>query len=132
MNNLSLSSLSIEHHKIKEKNEFIDYLYLSNLNNEVKLKNIMEFGYISYYYSKKDKSVSILHLFIQPSLRNKGYGSLLIKECIKKCKNTYRSKLIFYIDDMSDRYLQQNNIYIKLGFRYISEGDGPEMIAKFD
>lgn len=128
-------SLSIKHYRLKEKNEFIDYLYLSNSNSRDKVKDMMDFGYISYYYSKKDKSVSILHLFVELSYRNNGYGTLLIKECIKKCKQSLGNELdntiTLYVDDMSDRYLKSNNIYVNLGFTYVSKGDGPEMIGKF-
>lgn len=58
----------------------------------------------------------------------KGCGSALMvfasKEAIK------RGITEITLDDCSDRYNQKHNLYLKMGMKYVSVGDGPEMVGK--
>lgn len=79
-------------------------------------------SYIIYYHDIIDNSVIIQSLYVDYDKRGKGIGSELMKNCFEetKCK-------IYYLDDMSDRFLKKDNIYIKHGFKYVNDGE-PEMI----
>jgi hypothetical protein len=55
-----------------------------------------------------------------------GLGSMLIAYACSKGDDV--SAITVEVDDCSDLYRQEHNIYTKLGFRYV-ESWGPEMIA---
>lgn len=74
------------------------------------------------YYS--NKYISIGSLYVDPSFRNKGVGSILLNQLIEYAKKNNVSKIV--LDDMSDNYRENRNIYVKHGFQYVNE-DGPEM-----
>lgn len=62
---------------------------------------------------------------------NKNYGSILLKHVINDIKNYNKKHLEkisrICLDDMTERYRQKHNIYIKFGFIY-KNNYGPEMI----
>lgn len=74
-----------------------------------------------YYNSKY---ITIGSLYVDPFLRNKGIGSILLNQLIEYAKKTNTQKII--LDDMSDNFRLRNNIYLKHGFQYVNEF-GPEM-----
>ena len=63
----------------------------------------------------------ILYIYVPEHCRNQCVGTRLIGESAKMCR-----KIV--LDDMSDRYRQTNNLYVRLGFVYMTE-HGPEMSA---
>lgn len=71
-----------------------------------------------------DNDCHIISININNIYQNKGNGTTLLYNLIKYCKNN-NIKTIF-LDDMSDRFNQQHNIYLKFGFTYIEYGF-PEM-----
>lgn len=73
-----------------------------------------------------NKHAIITNLFTQPNSRGKGYGTLLLRKIIFQCTLKDYIKYIT-VDDMSDNYRSEHNIYLKHGFRYIAD-TGPEMI----
>ena len=66
---------------------------------------------------------------VNEEYQNKGYGSLLMEYLIDHCKENNIRKII--LDDMSDRFNQEHNIYLKFGFKYISN-NFPEMELIFN
>jgi hypothetical protein len=74
-----------------------------------------------------DKCCTINLININNKYQNLGYGTLILSKLIDYCKN---NKIInILLDDMSDRFNEKNNIYIKNGFKYLQK-DFPEMILK--
>jgi len=83
------------------------------------------------------KSIGLLHgiinedncninvLNVKNEFQNNGLGSMLIQELINYCSNNDIKNIT--LDDMSDRFNQSHNIYMKFNFKYIMKGF-PEMI----
>jgi hypothetical protein len=55
---------------------------------------------------------------------NKGEGTILLNDVIIYANHIFKNILL---DDMTTRYREDHNIYIKYGFKYIHD-DGPEML----
>jgi len=68
----------------------------------------------------------INHIYVHPQYRNKGFGTKLIHEFLE---NLIKLGVVHVLlDDFSDNYRKPNNIYYKIGFKYISK-NGAEMYA---
>jgi len=67
----------------------------------------------------------IKYIIVKDEFRNKGYGTMLLQELIEYCKECKINKI--ELDDMSDNFRKDNNIYLKNNFQYIDEGY-PEMV----
>lgn len=80
-------------------------------------------GYIIFFLDEKTKSATILSLIANK--KRCGYGTILLQECIEICKK--KQIKIIELDDVTERYRQKNNIYVKYGFQYVHQ-HGPEMI----
>lgn len=102
---------------IDKTNEYIIYKY--EISEGSLRSNI---AYITFLFNYEDKYTTIIYL--NSIKQNKGYGSNLLRECINDCLKL--GAVLFTLDDMSDRYRSQHNIYTKFGFVYIHE-HGPEM-----
>lgn len=74
------------------------------------------------YYGSQHFVLGSLH--VDPKLRNKGIGSILLNRLIEYAKKNNVDKIV--LDDMTDNYRKRNNIYLKHEFRYLSN-NGPEM-----
>ena len=73
-----------------------------------------------------DRSILMLQgLHVIPELRGNGIGSHILRyiQAYAGANGYERIEL----DDMSDRFGQPRNIYLKHGFRYVNLEDGPEM-----
>lgn len=57
----------------------------------------------------------------------KGCGSALMVFASKKTVKMGITKVIL---DCSERYNQKDNLYVKMGMKYVSSGDGPEIMGK--
>lgn len=87
-------------------------------------KVLLEDGIVVAYISAVEKIehsiplpyVHIPELFVDPKYQNKGYGSLLLSNCVKECEQTFkRSK---WIDlNVSSYNTNAINIYLKSGFK---------------
>jgi GNAT superfamily N-acetyltransferase len=95
---------------------------------EVKyIKNHIIIEYNNAYISGiiDNEILGITSLFVPGHMRGQGLGTYLIKKLIINAYNDKNIKII-ELDDMSDNYRKNNNIYKKLGF-YYCERCGPEM-----
>ena len=80
---------------------------------------------IEAYYAKDEARIHIMDLETREEYRGNGFASLLLKKMIKEAyKLRFRC---ITLDDASDLFGKENNIYLKHGFVYINEGQ-PEMI----
>lgn len=61
--------------------------------------------------------------WLESKIQGKGYASRLLNICKDI---VIESGTDVYVDDCSDRYRCEHNIYIKEGFAYVND-DGPEM-----
>jgi len=91
----------------------------------------MEILFLDSYYGKiygvinKNYKVCNITLFkIKKHFQNKKHGTRLLQYYIQLCKDSNVKHI--ELDDMTDNYRKNNNIYIKVGFVYIND-DGPEM-----
>jgi ribosomal protein S18 acetylase RimI-like enzyme len=101
----------------------------------------LRYGYLHYYVSWKEKEIRILYVYIDKEFRSKGYAKMLMKTLLENMKNEMKIKRInrmdVFLDDVSDRYDQPNNLYIQFGFQYLNLDDdelpcGPEMFLKLN
>ena len=99
--------------------------YKDNASGVMKESEIK--GYIVFFIKFEDLNCIITNFNI--NFEQKGYGSILLNEVIDTLKKKYSSIRTIELDDMTDRYRQPNNIYVKFGFTYVSD-HGPEMVYK--
>jgi ribosomal protein S18 acetylase RimI-like enzyme len=103
--------------------------FVNQINTE------LDYGYIQYYISDEENIVNLLYIYVHPELRGRRYGEYLMTEMFKDVSNTMRSKgvkqFVIHLDDMSDHFGKEDNLYRKMGFEYceIDENGpcGPEM-----
>lgn len=67
-------------------------------------------------------------VFTPPDERRQGIATSLILRLVAYCTQQHGVTVI-ELDDMSDHYRQTDNLYLKLGFKYLQE-TGPEMHAE--
>lgn len=80
-------------------------------------------GYLQFIKHASENKLTIISLYVSPIFQGKGYGSSLLKNVIKFAK---KQEYLITLDDMSDRFRSDHNIYIKNGFKY-TDSSGPEM-----
>lgn len=106
------------------------FIYFVNHEN-----NDLDYGFIQYYISYDDREVQILYIYVHPELRGRRYGEHLIKEMFKDVTQKMRlngiERFEIHLDDMTDHFGKDDNLYRKMGFEYTEvdeEGPcGPEM-----
>jgi len=89
-----------------------------------------EAGTLTYYIGKDDKNRNIGYInFIEVLEKYRGKG--MATSLLWYLYDVLLDKKIRYVefDDCSDLYRNKNNIYIRLGAKYV-ENNGPEMIWK--
>lgn len=59
--------------------------------------------------------------------RRKGNGSALVVHAAKEAIKRGIDRID--LDDCTDLYNRDDNIYLKMGMKYVSAGDGPEMVG---
>ena len=104
-----------------ERNSYIIYINdkeLSDLKSEINFSC----GYIEYYVNINARRMEIKWIQVNEKHRGKGYAKKLISNAI----NNHKINIV-ELDDCSDRFMKPDNLYIKMGFRYIEE-EMPEMI----
>ena len=74
------------------------------------------------------KSATISSLITGENWRGNGFGSFLIGMLVTILDGIQ----MFDLDDMSDNVWLDNNIYMKMGFRYIERYGEPEMTGRRD
>jgi len=72
-----------------------------------------------------DNSSTVTWIETHKEYRNKSHATQLLKHIINYCKNNSIVKI--QLDDMTNNYRKDNNLYIKAGFEYV-DNSGPEMI----
>ena len=78
--------------------------------------------YLETFWDFKESDLKIM--FIKSKIPKRGTATLLLLVTII---NAYEKGIkTVSLDDMSDNYRKKNNIYIKLGLRYVNS-QGPEM-----
>jgi len=96
-------------------NTILYYIYFKTLT----LKNIdNSFGHIQISIDNNTMTVTSLYS------RKKGCGTKLM---MYSCKEQYDNGIKYIeLDDCSERYREDHNIYVKFGMKYVDEY-GPEM-----
>ena len=102
--------------EIKDKYTTVLYIHHEETTDIDKTR-----GYISIV-REDDKNVFIDDLYVNYKNRKLGIGTfLLLNACYLNLDKTIS------LDDMSNNYNKKNNIYAKLGFKYVSPDMDPEM-----
>jgi hypothetical protein len=104
------------------------YIYKKKLSLEKLKKNKQLSAFIEVVFQPQDKNITIINL--QSKLQGKEYATHLILHICKNAKNKGISTIT--LDDCSDRYRSDNNLYTKIGMTYDNEDGGPEMSGKID
>ena len=105
----------ITHDITYKDKEYIGYKY-SLINSITKI------GYLNIIINYNEQSSTITDFYCIDT--NKGHGSILMNFVIDEMKKIHIKCIT--LDDMSNRYRNLHNIYLKFGFKYI-HNDGPEM-----
>lgn len=103
---------------------FIFYTNSVKIDLKTFCKTKIKISYIQVAFDHINNITTIIYLFSY--VPGKGVGSSLIYYACKKSLEQNISKI--ELDDCSDHFRKKNNIYLKLGFRYISNF-GPEMVG---
>ena len=115
-------------------NNIIFYLYDSTVPlRELNSKDVI--GYVNFYIDKEESDINISYLSVNENiegfdLRRSGFGTYLLFIAILYSKTQGISKVT--LDDMSDGYRTDHNIYLNMGFTYEDEDSGPEMEGDVD
>jgi GNAT superfamily N-acetyltransferase len=107
-----LEILCNESEKIANCVIYIEFKYIKDMRSGFKFTDI------------GGSECTILSLYTEKPFRNKGYATYLLKYAIDYCRSKGVHRIV--LDDCSDNFKKQNNIYLKCGFRYV-EDDLPEM-----
>ena len=101
------------------------FIYFVNQEN-----NQLDYGYIQYYISDEENIVNLLYIYVHPELRGRRYGEYLMTEMFRDVTTKMRAKDVerfeIHLDDMSDHFAKEDNLYRKMGFEYCEvDEDGP-------
>ena len=77
------------------------------------------------YEQDSSNVLNITDLYVKHEYRNQSYGTKLLEQAIQLARDRHCECIT--LDDCSDRFKSNHNIYIKLGFKYI-DLNFPEMI----
>jgi GNAT superfamily N-acetyltransferase len=84
-------------------------------------------SFLEVFLNVEEGSAHIMNLLtVEPYLGN-GYASKLLNHLIDNVLKKDGQYNSLTVDDMSDRFMQNHNIYIKHGFTYLVDGL-PEMV----
>ena len=99
---------------------------INELNSLINNKKLNLLSLLDTIWDFNEKKVGILGIHTSLNQRNKGYASLLI---IISCIIAEKFGLDrIELDDCSDNFKKEKNLYTNLSFRYIEDGF-PEMIG---
>lgn len=105
-----------------QKNNIIFYISINKLQHK---KIGSSHSFIQYFVDFKDKDATLICLKTNNPFKNKGFATELLTVSLDYLKK--KNILKIELDDMSDRAWEENNIYIKFGFKYINPFPEPEM-----
>jgi GNAT superfamily N-acetyltransferase len=93
-------------------------------------------GYIHFVIHSESEEATICYIYVNDPYRNKGFAKHLMSEMISNVRlemgksNCKRCDIL--LDDMTDRYGKEDNLYKKFGFNYCYMDEngpcGPEMM----
>jgi N-acetylglutamate synthase-like GNAT family acetyltransferase len=116
----------------KQDNVYLNFMYLSiHLKPATSILEIQYdtdiIGYVEFYTDDETDEANVSCINVNPNMRGKGFAYYLFLKMIEYLKQININTVT--LDDDSDRYKQPNNLYIKLGFKYVSNS-GPEMYGE--
>ena len=92
--------------------------FISNVNDITK-----SIGYIDVFFENGNMIIGFIQ--INKNYRNRGYAQKLITYVIKENKENIRNVML---EDNSEKLWKNDNLYIKLGFKYIGKYPEKNMI----
>ena len=110
-NRISLRSFKLLHKNIK----------LNNLPFIVAVENeeVLGIAYVNKFREKSGYRFTYEHsIYVNPKFKKKGYGSIILKELIKQCKQNKKIKNLIAVIGGSDN-IASIKIHKKNGFKYI-------------
>lgn len=81
-------------------------------------------GHLRFVPIKEDKTIQIEWMEVDEEFQGQGYGQQLLEYLKKWAKDNQYGRI--ELDDMSERFMKGDNIYLRSGFRYQKYGY-PEM-----
>ena len=79
-------------------------------------------GLLKYYLV--DGALQVTTVYVAPEFRGRGVATLLFQRLF-----TLQPAMVCHLDDCSDRFGQEDNLYRRLGFWYVEPGH-PEMLRR--
>jgi GNAT superfamily N-acetyltransferase len=92
--------------------------------NLINLKHSNVMAWADMVFDDDENEVIIKWIETHPQYRNKGYAKQVLRAIIAFAKQKGYYRII--LDDMSDNYMSEHNLYKSVGFHYIEDGQ-PEM-----
>lgn len=87
-------------------------------------------SYLHLMLDHINHEATIMSLMTQENMRGQGYATRLLQSAIKLAHETLTVDYIS-VDDCTDNFRKDHNIYINNGFKYV-EKFYPEMVIRFD
>jgi GNAT superfamily N-acetyltransferase len=118
----------------KSTGEYLNFMYL-NINSKPartveQIQNDTDIAsYIEFYTDDNSEEANITSLNVLDEFKGKGLAYYLLLKTIKYLNSV--GILGVTLDDTTDKYRQQDNIYLILGFKYLCDY-GPEMYGDMD
>jgi ribosomal protein S18 acetylase RimI-like enzyme len=115
-------------YKNQEVNGLSIIFYISeNIINMEDMKTDEAVGFISFYIDDNDKDLTILFIRTNSKFTGNGIGTFLMILAASYVNSSNKTITKIRLDDDSDNSWQENNIYTKLGLKYINSEPEPEM-----
>lgn len=93
-------------------------------------KYVIKQGYLECCIKRNPKVMRITFMLIKPKFRGVGNGTKLLLKALKEAYLNHNVKTVT-LDDMSNNYRKENNIYLKVGLKYDADW-GPEMTGDIE
>lgn len=112
--------------KIKNDNMYLYYIATKAFSYEdfENYDDIKTFVIGYCHCSYNGNTIIINDLFVNEKYRHCNYGTTIITYVLKEAKQN--NMIMSELDDMSNNYRKKNNIYLKLGYKYVNQYE-PEM-----
>ena len=85
----------------------------------------IKYGYLHYVFHPEDQIAIITYIFIPNRLRGLGWSKRLMEQFFvlihSELENHNLEYIDIFLDDVSERFGQKDNLYLKFGFEYVEE-----------
>jgi GNAT superfamily N-acetyltransferase len=101
------------------------------VNRSYQDNEVIATAHVGWYFDSDQTNyeATIVGLNVEQQFQHLGIGSKLLGRIINDA--LHGGMDVVKVDDMTERYHDKHNIYVKFGFHYVDPTGGPEMVLKF-